>query len=93
MSEVCDKTLPYSTLEEVRQGMVRTNEVFEYLDQTEPAGWESLEAPGKLSSAKIESWSGNFYMTDPISRHSVTMAKCSQEIGTTRKLIGDANVA
>lgn len=89
LSEACGKPLPYDTIDEIRERMAEVNSVFGILDSIQPAKWHSFGGPGKLSSAKILPWSGNFYMTDPISRHSVTMAKCSEALGFK----GDAHVA
>jgi len=93
LSERCGKTLPYDTIDQVREGMIKTNKVFATLDQTEAAGWKSIGGTGKVHKAAIEAWSGNFYMTDPISRHSVTMAKCTQELGFSNIQKGDTHAA
>jgi NADH-quinone oxidoreductase subunit G len=93
LSQACDHTLPYNTIHEVRLGMIKTNPVFTHTDRTDPAGWKSIGKAGKLHVAPIPSWSGNFYMTDPISRHSVTMAKCTTELGFSNLTHGEANVA
>jgi NADH-quinone oxidoreductase subunit G len=92
LSEACGHTLPYDTISDVHAGMVKTNPVFAQLDQITPSPWKAFNKPGKLKAAKIAAWSGNFYMTDPISRHSITMAKCASELGFINSQ-GTANVA
>lgn len=93
LSEVCGHQLPYETIVDVRQGMAKANSIFCSQDEIVPAGWKSFKAPGKVLKGKIEGWVGNFYMSDPISRHSVTMAKCSQALGFTVSDRGGANAA
>ena len=39
----------------------------------------SVEAAGNMDSAPFESPISNYYMTDPISRASETMAECTRE--------------
>ncbi len=80
LSEVLDKTLPYDTLEQVRHRMAAINHVFTITDYIKPTPWQSFKHHGKIDKLPLAPWHGNFYMTDPISRNSVTMAKCSQEL-------------
>lgn len=72
--------LPYNTLEEVRARLVKINPLFEELDCIQRTPWVEFGETGKLSSDPFSPCIENFYMTDSISRHSVTMAKCVQEI-------------
>ncbi len=93
LSEACGKTLPFDTLPQVREGMVKANPVFAEHDHVESAGWKSFDKAGALLKAKLPRWSGNFYMTDPISRHSPTMANCTVDLGFLNIEQGDAHVA
>ncbi|MDH3241023.1 MAG: NADH-quinone oxidoreductase subunit NuoG [Alphaproteobacteria bacterium] len=77
-SGVIGKTLPYDSLGELRARMVEVNTVFASLDQVIAARWEEFGTPGEMGSAPFVSPVANFYMTDPISRASVTMAKCTE---------------
>jgi NADH-quinone oxidoreductase subunit G len=43
----------------------------------EPAAWGGFGKDGPLDSAPFRSPIENFYMTDPISRASETMAECT----------------
>jgi len=79
-SAIVGKTLPYDTIDAVRARLEQVNPVFArigYLprfgcsDQTGPAG-----DPAVLSDAPLLSSVANYYMTDPISRSSPTMAAC-----------------
>ena len=80
LSEKLGAALPYNTLEDVRERLVEVNSLFEELDMVQRAPWLPFGQEGPLSSEPFESAIENFYMTDPISRHSVTMAKCVREI-------------
>ncbi|MEN8237187.1 MAG: NADH-quinone oxidoreductase subunit NuoG [Pseudomonadota bacterium] len=80
LSDVLDKTLSYDTLEQLRERMIQINPIFASFDEVRPEKWLPFEKLGDVSKEPLAPWSGNFYMTDSISRHSVTMAKCSQEL-------------
>lgn len=72
--------LPYNTIEEIRTRLVEINPLFDGLDQVRSASWVDFGEAGDLSPEPFNSPIQNFYMTDSISRHSVTMAKCVQEL-------------
>ena len=71
--------LDYVTLGDVRAAMAAANPVFERVDAFAPADWEAFGAAGAMDSAPFESPIANYYMTDPISRASETMAECTRE--------------
>lgn len=93
LSEVLGHTLPYNTITEVRAGLVKANPVFDRLDEISPAKWKSFSQAGTLLKTKLPRWSGNYYMTDPISRHSRTMAQCVEELEFMTLQQGEANAA
>ncbi|WP_445376475.1 NADH-quinone oxidoreductase subunit NuoG [Niveispirillum fermenti] len=72
------QALPYDTLTQVRQRMVQVNPVFATLDRVVPAAWAAFGAEGNVADAHFTSPIENFYMTDPISRASQTMAECTE---------------
>jgi len=80
LSEVIGKPLPFDTLEQVREKMVTAVPLLAQIGKTAKAEWKQFGAQGHLSSQAFASVITNFYMTDPISRASVTMAKCTDEI-------------
>lgn len=80
LSEKLGFELPYNTLEEVRMRMVEINPLFDELDNVQRASWVDFSYEGILSPTPFEPVIENFYMTDSISRHSITMAKCTREI-------------
>ncbi len=78
LSDVLEKSLPYKTLQELRASLVRQFPHLDRIDEVVSAEWES----GKERKAfKIDNMPfvyplDNFYMTDPISRVSRSMAEC-----------------
>jgi len=78
LSEIVGRRLPYDSLEEVRRRLVAANPVFGVVDRLTPAAWEPFGETGTLATAPFGLPIANFYMTDPISRASETMAKCTE---------------
>jgi NADH-quinone oxidoreductase subunit G len=76
LSERLGKTLPYDTLGQVRSRLIAVNKSFAALNQQSAGGWGEFGKPGPLSDSPFETPIKNFYMTDPISRASRTMAEC-----------------
>jgi NADH-quinone oxidoreductase subunit G len=79
-SAVIGKTLPYDTIDALRTRLEQVNPVFGRIghlprfgcsDHTGPSG-----DPAVLSGAPLVSSVANYYVTDPISRSSPTMAAC-----------------
>jgi NADH-quinone oxidoreductase subunit G len=80
-SEAAGRKLPYDTLRDVRQRLVGINPLFRELDGQRPGDWGGFGADaGETDSAPFRSPVENYYMTDPITRASLTMAKCVEEI-------------
>jgi NADH-quinone oxidoreductase subunit G len=80
LSEVAGNPLPYDDLGQLRQRLIQANPVFAAVDQIEPAAWEDFGEAGSVQAAPFALPIDNFYMTDPISRASETMAKCTEEL-------------
>ena len=78
LSAVLGKTLPYDSLDQVRAALVAANPLFARIDAIAPATWGSFGTVGPVDAAPFRSVVANFYMTDPISRASQTMAECTQ---------------
>ncbi|MBU0723576.1 MAG: NADH-quinone oxidoreductase subunit NuoG [Alphaproteobacteria bacterium] len=78
LSEGLGKVLPFDTLAQLRQTLVAAYPVFAQVDHVEPAAWGAFGAEGSVDAAAFTYPISNFYMTDPISRASVTMAKCTE---------------
>ena len=76
LSERLGKTLPYDTIDQVRARLIAVNRVFAALDQQSAGTWGEFGKAGNVADAPFETPIKNFYMTDPISRASRTMAEC-----------------
>jgi len=70
--------LPYDDLAGIRRRLEAVAPVFGTRDELEPAEWGPFGSEGPMDSAPFASPVENFYMTDPISRASQTMAKCTE---------------
>ncbi|PHS76235.1 MAG: NADH-quinone oxidoreductase subunit G [Rhodospirillaceae bacterium] len=80
LSEVLGKTLPYDNLSQVRARMVKINKIFGKVNEVQPAKWADFGTAGDVLGKPLTSIVRNFYMTDPISRASETMAACTSDI-------------
>ena len=76
--------LPYDSQVALRSKLQSDFPAFLAIDTVETVEWSAFGTTGELDSAQFESPIKNFYMTDPISRASETMARCVDEI------LGDA---
>jgi len=76
LSERLGKTLPYDTLDQVRARLVAVNRTFAALEQQVAGAWGEFGKAGPTIDAPFVSPIANYYMTDPISRASRTMAEC-----------------
>jgi NADH-quinone oxidoreductase subunit G len=80
LSEVIGKSLPFDTLAQLRAKMIEACPVLGQIGEAPKAEWEIFGMPGTLRAEAFTPVIANFYMTDPISRASMTMAKCTAEI-------------
>jgi len=80
LSDVLGKALPYDNLAQVRARMAKINSVFKTIDEIQAAEWTDFGTPGDVLGKPLTSIVRNYYMTDPISRASETMAACTAEI-------------
>ena len=78
LSERLGQRLPYDSLPELRRALFAAVPYFARIDAIEPAPWGSFGREGPLDPAPFRSPIENYYMTDPISRASETMAKCTE---------------
>jgi len=80
LSEVVGQRLPYDNLGQLRQCLIALNPIFAAVDQIESAEWAPFGEEGRLGTEPFVAALDNYYMTDPISRASETMAQCSQAL-------------
>ncbi len=79
-SAMIGKPLPYDTLDAVRARLAAVNPVFSVIDALPRFGAGETSGPavgGDIGSAPFAPVVANYYMTDPISRASATMAACT----------------
>ena len=77
LSAVLGKPLPYDTLGALRERMAEVAPSFAEVDAVTPAAWGPFGVAGAIDPAPFANPVSNFYMTDPISRASPTMAECT----------------
>eukprot|EP00271_Cylindrocystis_brebissonii_P010405 TRINITY_DN26587_c0_g1_i1.p1 TRINITY_DN26587_c0_g1~~TRINITY_DN26587_c0_g1_i1.p1 ORF type:complete len:744 (+),score=120.17 TRINITY_DN26587_c0_g1_i1:129-2360(+) len=83
VSEVAGVQLPYDTTDQVRARLAEVAPHLVHLDQVEDSTWLNGETFGHRPVAQLQpevpfkAFIDNFYMTDPITRASQTMAKCT----------------
>jgi len=78
LSDVLGKTLPYDNIGELRAEMVQQAPALGQIDIVSPSSWGDFGVLGEMAEAPFKSPVANFYMTDPISRVSETMAACTE---------------
>lgn len=78
LSDVIGKTLPYNDLTALRAEMAKVSSTFANLDEIQSASWEDFGTSGDISATALTSPVSNYYMTDPVSRVSKTMAECTE---------------
>jgi NADH-quinone oxidoreductase subunit G len=77
LSEKLGRTLPFDTLGQLRRAMFKAAPNLQQLGAIAPAKWEGFGASGAVTPRAFHLPIANYYMTDPISRASETMAKCT----------------
>ena len=78
LSDRVKHTLGYDTIAQVRARMVEINPVFGHVGAVTAAPWAGFGDDGAMDAEPFAYPIENFYMTDPISRSSETMALCTQ---------------
>lgn len=84
LSEELGAPLPYDSTEQLRSRIAELAPHLVKYDAIELSGFEDLavqdrRGDDKMNGTTFEDPIDNFYMTDSISRHSQTMARCSKE--------------
>ncbi len=80
LSETLGKKLDYDNLSQLR---IKLREKFPHMaeiDIVPDEKWAEFGSSNKLKTGKLLTNIDNFYMTDPISRASITMANCTKEV-------------
>jgi NADH-quinone oxidoreductase subunit G len=79
-SETYGEPLPFDTMAQLRERMIEQVPVLGNIGRRDAAEWKQFGKEGQVSAQAFAPTVDNFYMTDPISRASVTMAKCTEQI-------------
>ncbi len=79
-SETFGEPLPFDTITQLRVKMVDFAPWIENIGHVEKPAWAIFGFSGDVLDVPFAPVVENFYMTDPISRASPTMAKCTEEI-------------
>jgi len=82
LSEVLGRKLPYDSFGQVRRRLSEVNPIFASTDIVAAATWKDFGAAGTIEATPFNYPVANYYMTDPISRASRTMAQCTEEFVT-----------
>ncbi|HEV7370888.1 NADH-quinone oxidoreductase subunit NuoG [Arenibaculum sp.] len=78
LSETLGRTVGFDSLAQLRRRLAASSPVFAEIDAVVPAAWAPFGAAGQMDAAPFRRAIENYYMTDPISRASATMAKCTE---------------
>ncbi len=82
LSGALGRPLPFDSLAELRARMRAAHPTFGEIDRIVPAEWGSFGEAGPVEPAPFRYPIADFYRTDPISRASPTMTRCSNAFGT-----------
>ncbi len=76
--EHTDASLEADSLPEIRACMAKENIVFAHIDEIIPTNFVPFKSSAKMLKSPINKVVVNYYMSDQISRASVTMARCTK---------------
>ncbi|MFL2770346.1 MAG: NADH-quinone oxidoreductase subunit NuoG [Rhodospirillaceae bacterium] len=90
LSERVGQTLPYDSLDQLKARLCDASPIFNHINNVVASDWDPFGQVGAVSASVFEYPIDNYYQTDPISRASRTMAKCTQEfvLGSSAKATG-----
>jgi len=89
LSDKLGNPLPYNNLSQLRARMEKIAPHFTRLGEIIPSQLSDGVQPGRvvINASPFDEFITNFYMTDPISRASKTMAECSRAINSQAKKV------
>ncbi len=85
LSETVGQKLSYDSLQDIRKALATLNPIFAHVGDIVAAEWKKFGVNGQINPVTLHSAVENYYMTDPISRASETMARCVTEILPQKK--------
>lgn len=86
LSEHLGHALPFNNLNELRAALAKEHTIFALIGDVTAPVWGQFGAAGSISNQPVVLPVRNYYMTDVISRNSVTMAKCTEEFVQQKKV-------
>jgi NADH-quinone oxidoreductase subunit G len=78
LSAELGQALPFDSLAQLRRRLAEFNPLFAGIDQVPAAPWGNFGTDDPVDPADFVLPLANYYMTDPISRSSPTMARCTE---------------
>lgn len=78
LAKSLDVPIYADNLAEIRELMAKENAVFANIDEIIPTPFVPFKSNVKIAKTPLQKVEMNYYMTDPISRASVTMARCAK---------------
>ncbi|MEK6747454.1 MAG: NADH-quinone oxidoreductase subunit NuoG [Pseudomonadota bacterium] len=89
LSDKLGNPLPYNNLSQLRARMEKIAPHFTRLGEIIPSQLSDGVQPGRvvINASPFDEFITNFYMTDPISRASKTMAECSKSVNSQAKKV------
>jgi NADH-quinone oxidoreductase subunit G len=88
LSDALGKRLPFDNVSQLERRLFAANPRFQPLDAVQPAAWGEFGQAGSVDAAPFALPISNFYMTDPISRASLTMAQCTEAFVDSQRKTG-----
>ncbi|WP_417782461.1 NADH-quinone oxidoreductase subunit NuoG [Terasakiella pusilla] len=88
LSGVIGKNLPFDSIEQLRAKLAEVSPTFANPEEIQPAKWEDFGTKGDLEATALTSPIRNYYMTDPVSRVSKTMAECTEVLVNPQQRTG-----
>ena len=76
--EHTDAVIDADSLDEIRKAMAKENVVFAHIDEIIPTNFVQFKSATKLLKKPLDKIVANYYMSDQISRASVTIARCTK---------------
>ncbi|MBL0338005.1 MAG: NADH-quinone oxidoreductase subunit G [Rhodospirillaceae bacterium] len=91
LSDVLGQVLPYNDLAQLHQQLIKNYPIFHQKHKIAASVWPAgFGRMGRILPDKMISPIKNYYMTDPISRSSETMANCTSTFIHSSNLLGES---
>tara|TARA_Y100000590_G_scaffold459164_1_gene615573 strand:+ start:438 stop:2492 length:2055 start_codon:yes stop_codon:yes gene_type:complete len=89
LGEMLSINMPFNNLLELRQQICSQNNIFNELNILHKNPFSIFGEEGDISNEPLLDFIDNFYMTDPISRSSKTMAECTINLNNINNEVDD----